>query len=172
MNRRGEGGCRACLRAIVNPEFRLRQVCPDCWQILTPAERTAAMKLEAAARDPFRIPAERAPSPTARVNHRNARAALRGDVQVCERHGGELGKCPLCKWEAAPENASKLILREVLSWTFEQRRAERARVLAARYAYVTPWRPAERPQRPQKPKTPPQDRPRRTAPPTGQLELS
>lgn len=167
-----EPTCTECGAPLTDPASRAFRLGPECRKGMTTEQLREAMQRAAAADDPFRVPEERAPSVTALVNNHNARAAAAGDVKVCERHGTELGKCKSCARAHVIQTAAELIVEDILATTFEERRAERLRILLVRYAYVTPWRPAERPRKPQKPKTPPQDRPPRTAPPTGQMELS
>lgn len=163
--------CTECGKPLTDAASRAFRIGPECRKGMTTQELRAAMARAAAADDPFRIPDPRPASVQARVNNHNAHAAASSSVRLCARHEGELGKCALCKWEADPENAAAMVLREVRSWTFADRRAERFRVVSARYAHVTPWRAPERPRLARRPPTPPRERPVRPARPTGQMEL-
>lgn len=163
--------CRYCHKPLRGSLSKLRRVGPDCWSKLTAAEKAKALDLAEAERDPFRIPAERAPSVQARVNNHNARAAAQPDgVQLCH-HENRAGACPACRRERDPWRAAEMILRAVRAEPFAERRVERARVLAARYAHVTPWRAPERAAAPRTRPTPTPRRPARSTRPTGQLEL-
>lgn len=170
--------CQFCKRPLKDIASRYRLVGSDCWSKLSAAEQAEALEWARAERDPFRIPAEAAPSAQALLNRINARRAAAGEGQLCH-HEGIAGKCLQCDWEAEPDNASVRVLREVCGdgtrrhpgWSFEERRAERVRVVSARWAHITPWTPPVRPPVPRTAATPPRDRKRRHARPTGQLEL-
>ncbi|MFI0406627.1 hypothetical protein [Actinomadura sp. 3N508] len=105
----------------------------DCAGKLGP-DRVEALRLYAEQQvDPFTIPAgQRPPSPQARLNHHNARAAADpGQLQLC-RHENQAGRCGSCRDEAKPKNASKRIIRVICAQPLDQRRAERTAVVAAR----------------------------------------
>lgn len=158
--------CRRCGRALKDVASRYRRVGPECWSKLTAPEQAEALEQAKAERDPFHIPEQASPSAQALLNRLNARRAAAGEDQLCH-HENVAGKCPDCRWEADPDNASVRILREVCGWSRSERHAERARVLSARYAHVTGWTPPPRPKpaaHPAKPKT-------RRPHTTGQLEL-
>lgn len=129
------------------------------------------VELAAAERDLHRIPAPRPASVQARVNNHNARAMADPDaVQLCH-HENRVGACGDCRREADPWRAAERILRDVRGESYPVRRAERVRVVSARWAHITPWTPPVRPPAARTAATPPRDRQRRHARPNGQLEL-
>jgi hypothetical protein len=139
--------CQFCKRPLKDIASRYRLVGSDCWAQLSAAEQAEALERAKAQRDPFHIPAETAPSVRALLNNINARRAAAGEDQLCH-HENVAGKCPDCRWEADPDNASVRILREVLASPLEARRAERIAVQTARRARGIPApasRPAPRP---------------------------
>lgn len=158
--------CRDCHKPLRDQASRYRMYGPDCWAKLTAPEQAKALEQAKAERDPFHIPEQASPSAQALLNRINARRAATGEGQLCH-HENVAGKCPDCRWEADPDNASVRILRQVLDTTFTDRRAERARALSARYAHVTAWTPPPRP----KPAARPAKRKTRRPHTTGQLEL-
>lgn len=148
-----------------------RPIGPECRKGMTAAQLRDAMTRAAERDDPFRIPEERPASTQARVNNHNARAMADPDaVQLC-RHENRVGACGDCRREADPWRAAERILREVRAESYPVQRAELVRVVSARWAHITPWTPPVRPPAARTAATPPRDRQRRHARPTGQLEL-
>jgi len=125
--------CRECGRDLTDPVSLRYRIGPDCRQGMTPEQLLAALKLTKAEADPGYIPPTRPPSAQARHNH----AAVQAVVQqadappTCQAHGGILGQCPLCRHEQA--NPAARIIREIRALGHDARRAERVRVLTARY---------------------------------------
>lgn len=146
---RGIDSCLRCGKRL--RASRLPFIGDCCAKRVTPEQLDAMRVYAAQVADPFHIPAPRPLSAQGRANNRNARAALLGADQICARHGNQIGRCPDCRFEAQPENAAALILRAVRAQPHQERRAERARILAARYSRAAPWTPPPRPARPARP---------------------
>lgn len=162
--------CVRCGKPLTDPASRAFRIGPECRKGMNAVQLRDAMARAAEADDPFRIPAERAPSVQARINNHNARAVARPDgVQLCH-HENVVGRCADCRREADPWRAAERIAREVCAWSFADRRAERIRLVSARYAHVASWTPPPRPAKPVKPARPTKPK-RRAAHPTGQMEL-
>ncbi|GAA4225988.1 hypothetical protein GCM10022254_09390 [Actinomadura meridiana] len=146
--------CVRCGKPLTDPASKALLVGPECRKGMNAVQLRDAAARAAERDDPFRIPAERAPSVQARVNNHNAREVARPDgVQLCH-HENRAGACPDCRREADPWRASEVILREVRGWTFTARRAERLRVLFDRYAHAAPWIGHQRARTPRTPPTP------------------
>lgn len=125
--------CVKCHKPLTDPLSRALKLGPECRKGMSAVQLRDAMQRAAERDDPFRIPEERPASLEAQINNRNARAAADPEaVQLCVRHENPVGKCPQCKWEADPDNASVRILRELCGWSFADRRAERIAVQTAR----------------------------------------
>lgn len=107
--------CRICRQILRDPLSRFRRVGPDCWGRLTPEERERALELAAKERDPHYVPPARRPSAEARANHAEVRTltAQPADEQVCDRHGGVVGRCPQCRREADPTQAAARIIFDI-----------------------------------------------------------
>ena len=131
--------CTECGKPLTDPASRAFRIGPECRKGMTTRQLREAMARAAQADDPFRIPEPRPASIQARLNNRNARASVEPDaVQLC-RHEQVAGRCGACRREADPHRAAERILAEVCSSPHTERRAERARVLAARYAHIPEW---------------------------------
>lgn len=125
--------CRECGRDLTDPMSLRYRVGPDCRREMTGEQLAAALKLTRAESEPGYIPPDRRPTVDALLTNRAARAVVAQAAEpiVCDAHGGLLGQCPLCTYEAAHPAAR--IIRLVKADGLAARRAERIRVLTRRY---------------------------------------
>lgn len=137
--------CQRCGKPLRDIASRYRLVGPDCWSRMTATEQAQALEYAKTTRDPFAIPADRAPSLQARLNNINARRTIQhpGEGQLCH-HEQIVGRCPDCRREQDPWRATERIMAAVLAESLEGRRAERIALQTARKTAGIPA-PARRP---------------------------
>jgi hypothetical protein len=125
--------CRECGRDLTDGLSLRYRTGPDCRKTMTGEQLRAAMDLTKAENVPGYIPPDRPASVTARQNHAAVQAAAE-PPPTCAAHGGILGQCPLCRHEQT--NPAARIIREIKALGHDGRRAERVRVLTARYGVL------------------------------------
>lgn len=128
--------CRECGTPISSKLSLRYRVGSECRQEMSGEQLRAALELTIAERQPGYIPPARPPSLEARSNHAAVqRIVTQAETPAtCQAHGGILGQCPLCTYEALHPAAR--IIREIKALGHDWRRKERVRVLAARYGVL------------------------------------
>lgn len=128
--------CRDCGQPLTDRTSLLFRLGPDCRGEMTDEQLRQAMELTRAERRPDYIPPQKPPSVQARQNHAAVRAVVaEADAPpTCKAHGGVLGQCPQCRHEQL--NPAARITREIRALGHDGRRAERIRVLTARYGVL------------------------------------
>lgn len=128
--------CRACGRELNDPLSLRYRLGSECRSKMTGEQLRHALELTTAEKQPGYIPPQKPASVDAQLNNRAARTVVEQATapEVCAAHGGIVGKCPDCRYEVL--NPAARIIREVKAMGYDWRRAERIRVLTARYGVL------------------------------------
>ncbi len=135
INRLDQTRCRDCGQPLTDRTSRLFRLGPDCRTGRTDQELADALRLTMEESQPGYIPPQRPPTAQARANHAAVAAIVdQATAPTLCVHDGIVGKCPDCVYEAKYPAAR--IVREIRALTFQERRAERIRVLTVRYGVL------------------------------------
>lgn len=130
INRLMARTCRSCGRELTDAVSRRFRVGPDCRKGMTGEQLRAAADLTKEEAKPGYIPPTRQLTIEARMTNAIARrtAEQAAAPQVCEAHGGLIGKCPMCRTPNDAAHAAVMLaeaVARVIAKVRDERRAAR-----------------------------------------------
>jgi hypothetical protein len=132
--------CRDCGRPLTDGVSRRFGIGPDCRSGMSGEELRTAAALVKEMAQPGYIPPAKPVSMEARWTNADARATVEAAAarNVCERHGGLAGACPLCRQEEDPAYGVARVIAEIQA---ERLAARDAAYTAAKTARVRTLHP-------------------------------